>query len=296
MKGNIKEQSVHREPAPDAGKNIENKVANILAYTRSFGEAAAKKNDDEKVMTLLRFAQNFAESGNLESALIQLQRAYAINPLHPEISAVERSLKQKHFGETAVNNTIQSDSLPLHSESAAPVFDLKLYSERIGVNREPAQIKEFLAKAEYHCERNEHIQAQEMIARAYQLDPFNSSIQRIERTISASTSSETKLDLIIREARSHLSQNNFESARNCIKQAYVLDPFNEKLQQLDETITLSLKKELNPTEQCLLAAHRYFHSGEYRKAKEEIHLGYLIDPLNQQLAALEEKIDRASMM
>jgi hypothetical protein len=50
------------------------------------------------------------------------------------------------------------------------------------------------------------------------------------------------------------------------------------------------KKELNPVEEHLLAAHHYFSENKFQKAKEEIYMGYLLDPLNELLSQLEEKI------
>ncbi|MBP6673382.1 MAG: hypothetical protein KA247_09545 [Bacteroidetes bacterium] len=290
------ESNIHPLPSVTLPKTaIEDKVANILAYTQRYGEAAATRNDEEKINTLLRFAQHFAEDGNVESAMMQLQRAYAINPLHPGISALERLLRQTRDGASSANGP---DPTPLdasrQTDDAWTGFDRRRYADRIGVGKEPVEIQECLARAEYLREKHDLMSAKTMVHRAYQIDPFNASIARIERSIDAQAPmQESEIDRIIRDAKTQLSQNNFETARVFVKQAYALDPFNEKIQQIDETITLSLKKELNPAEHCLLAAHRYFHAGEYQKAKEEIYLGYLIDPLNQQIASLEEKVDKA---
>ncbi|MFZ4619795.1 MAG: hypothetical protein ACOYNS_04490 [Bacteroidota bacterium] len=288
-----KETSMNGEAGSQSAQSgIDSKVANILAYTQNFAEASAKKNDDDKVLTLLRFARNFAASGNLESAMVHVQRAYKINPLHPEISIVERMLIQRVQGDT--NNEVKEEAADEMKKSGIPIakeFDQRQYVELLGLEHEPPEIQACLAKAEYFRQLNDMVRASEMIVRAYELDPFNESIARIEHIVNVSTAvPEHSIEEIIKDARNRLRQNDFTGVQETIAKAYALDPFNERILMIEETVRLGLKKELNPVEHCLLAAHRHYNNGDFIRSKEEIYLGYLIDPLNQQLSRLEEQI------
>jgi len=277
--------------------DIEQKVANILTYTQNYGHAAAKQSDAEKIGSLLRFAENFALSGNYESALIQIQRAYKVNPSNPNITILERKIHEMRKDvSSSVKETIDRIEASKLVDVVHPfLFSLKEYSAKLGLENERKEIQELLCRAEYYREIRDYAHARIILSQAFEIDPLNDTIILFEQRLFSqiAENDDDGVNQIILQAKKQLKEKNYEEALTLIKKAYLRDPLNDKIVSLEEVIRLELKKDLTSVEKCLLAAHRFFNENEFMKAKEEICLGYLLDPLNEQLSKLAEKINLA---
>ncbi|MFA6468158.1 MAG: hypothetical protein WCW35_04610 [Bacteroidota bacterium] len=270
---------------------IEEKVANILRYTSQYAHAAAAQNDQEKVISLLRFAEHFALAGNFESARMQVNRAYAVCPNHPNIPLAEKKLLLMQSASAEIhpdNRREKTDGI--RTESEIP-FRLEDYVTDLGLENECKEIQELLCRAEYFLRGNSITAARNYLNRAYLLDPLNDSVQMMEQRVLFNESRPSDgIYRFIRQIKSFVNERNFAEAERELQKAYRQDPLNEQLHDVAAQLRLEMKRELTPVEENILYAHRYFGENQLEKAIREIRLGYLIDPFNETLAQLEQRI------
>ncbi|MFA5834322.1 MAG: hypothetical protein WDA22_12675 [Bacteroidota bacterium] len=271
---------------------IEDKVANILAYTKNFAHAAVAQNDDDKVVSMLRFAENFALNGNFESAFIHIQRAYNVSPSHPNIPLMEKKLHDLNKNSSAhIRNVTAMNEMSTPSSHA---FSIQEYVAHLHLEHESKEIQELLSRAEYYREQNEIAQAKKAISRAYEIDPLNDSIHKIEQRLCVEDiDTDHTIRSIVLHAYQQLKEKDYDGVLVSLQQAYEIDPLNERILSIEGALEISAKNNLSPVEEHLLAAHRYYGSNEYDKAIMEVRLGYLLDPFNEQLSKLEARIEIA---
>ncbi|MFA6456280.1 MAG: hypothetical protein WCW40_05605 [Bacteroidota bacterium] len=270
---------------------IEEKVANILRYTTQYAHASAAQNDQEKVISLLRFAEHFAHAGNFESARMQINRAYAVCPNHPNIPLAEKKILLMQSASAEIHpEELQGQSIEIRTEHGT-AFRLEEYAADLGLENERKEIQELLCRAEYFRRGNDITAARECLNHAYFLDPLNNAVQMMEQRILFNESSQSDgVYRLIRQIKTFVHERNFSGAQEALLKAYRLDPLNEQLHDLTAHLQLEMKRELTPVEENILYAHRYFGENQLEKAIREIRLGYLIDPFNETLAQLEQRI------
>jgi len=266
-------------------QSIEDKVASILRFTNNYSGATAKKNETERVTSLLTFAEHFAESDNFDSAFDQIKRAYRLHPTDERIPVVEHKLLK-----------LKTDKEIASKNPTVEISDSE-YEKRLGITHERYIIRKLLVEAEILREKKDYSLALKKIAEATAEDPFNEKIIECEQRLRQEY--DEPLDVtgsLLHQANLLRKDKNYREALSLVKKAYEVDPLNDSIAELEETIKSEMRQEISPGCQHILAAWKYLHEHKYGKALEEIECAYKLDPLNDKIAELEKEIRQLKLV
>jgi hypothetical protein len=306
-------------------------------------EEARRKAQQEKVRQYLERSSGFLAADKFDAALNELKFVGVIDPANEEAAALHAAVRQRQDvlrreeeerirqreeeqrrRREALEQEIErqcAEALGLAEEgktgeallviTRAYVIDpasekIRQCEQQILAKRDQAvKDAEERRKAEEEEERKKAEEELERLAREEQ--------ERIAREQAAEEQRRQLTKEQIHEhlgtARFELSQQRFEEALAEVAKAFLLDPFDEDIKQLEEEILAAQGEEVKPDERDFLPpeqgeeegleavgphleeARRLMQLGDFDHALEELTRAFIIDPLDEGVKTVEHELD-----
>lgn len=239
---------------------------------------------EERVRTLLNAKQK-EEKERSNTAAKTGQAAPEPPPSEQKVTPALQHLSNLAIIEAQHSATVaaqQEKALELHKKEE----EEKTKHEELRRNAIEAKIATFLNRATSYIERKEYNRALDEIARAYLLDPVNDKIHEVENSI-RKTLEETKKteeeDRLKKQEEDRLKREELLKSKNALLQKEK----EEKLKRDEEERKIAQQEKVR---QYLQHVNELFQAGKLDEALSELAFVIVIDPLNEEVLTLEQKI------
>ena len=222
---------------------------------------------EEKVRTHIKRSQACLEQGRLEEALGEIALAFVVDPLHPEVNALEAKVREAQRRHREEETRGEAASGEVHREGIRE-------RDRVKVS----QLKETLDWAGELMEAGEFDGALDETAKAFAIDPMSIEARELDAEIrkridasakkgeeppapvgAESTQAGTaepdqdlkgngtwsEIDEILARAEQLLEQEEFDLALDEVAAAYAIDPLDPVIAVLDESIRIAQERKLS---------------------------------------------------
>ena len=277
----------------------------------------------KEVASFLKQADKYVREGNYSAALEEIAKARARDPRNLYALAYEERVRslvianKEKKPETAPasspvqQQTVQPQSVPaalehisnlaiVEAQRAAAVAEKreqellmrKKAEEEHRRNEElrrqaiETKISTFLKRANDYLEKGEYDRALDEIARAYLLDPANERVHSTENQIRKAQ----KEAILKEEQERFLKQQAEERRRQELLKAQIARIQQEKEERRRREEEARRIAQQQKVSQYLQKAKECYENGKYDEALSELAFVVVIDPLNEEVLALERKI------
>jgi hypothetical protein len=285
-------------------------------------------------------ARASAERADFANALRTITRAYILDPMNEELQEAETSLlaaqqeatqkaeQQRRADEDAARRLHEEESRQREQAERDRVLRGSQEEDEARRRSQDEQIRGHLAKAEDHLTNDQTDSALAEVALAFMIDPFDEKIKETEQRILNAQEVIRKRDTaeLLREMGDHIgddveasvqahlaaaekfrAERNFARALDEAAQAFVLDPLNNAVIRLEETIqaeAAAIETEIpeslpppthraQPAGDHLQRARDYAGRNAFDEALAEIAIGLSMNPGDTELQAMEKNVWQA---
>jgi tetratricopeptide (TPR) repeat protein len=261
---------------------------------------AKRRTDKEKIFAYITKARTYLSEERFEDALGEVALAFIVDPFDEDIKHTEQeilSAQDKKKTEEAIARTIPEVQEIIHDDTA----------ERIAA---------CLTNAEKFAEEHQYSQALDELAKAFILDPLNTSIQGYENQLQREwhahqeeerkkTEDEARLKALathLQRAHDYLEHGAFDEALAEVAGGYAYEPENVELKNLEETIQAAYqqwqeqqgeKEKDIQVQDLLLKAKQLLVKDRFEDALTVVTQAMVLDPERQDIKDLELEIETA---
>ncbi len=299
VKRHVEEEAVRRRQEEEL-RLLEQTERDRATLGENAESDAKRRTDKEKIIAYITKARTYLTQERFEDALGEIALAFIINPFDEDIKHTEQEIltaQDKKKAEEAEAQSVPVEPENVHDDSA----------ERIVA---------CLANAEKFAEDHEYSQALDELAKAFILDPLNTSIQEYETQLQREwhedqekerkkTEEETQLKALanhIQRAQDYLEHGAFDEALAEVASGYAYDPDNSELKNLEEKTQAAYQqwqeqqgeKEKNiQIQELLLKAKQLLVKDRFDDALTIVTQAIVLDPERQDIKELEVEIETA---
>lgn len=296
-KRHIEEEAVRRRQEEEL-RLLEQTERNRATQGENAESDAKRRTDKEKIIAYITKARTYLSQERFEDALGEIALAFIINPFDEDIKHTEQEI----LAAQEEKKKAEAQSIPSEQESVPDDT-----AERIAA---------CLATAEKFAENHEYSQALDELAKAFILDPLNTSIQEYENQLQREwhedqeeerrkTEEETRLKALanhIQRAKDYLEHGAFDEALAEVAGGYAYDSDNAELKNLEEKTQAAYQqwqeqqgeKEKNiQIQELLLKAKQLLVKDRFDDALTIVTQAMVLDPEHQDIKNLEEEIETA---
>lgn len=234
-------------------------------------EEARRNAQIEKVKQHLKRAREFCDGGYIEDALAELAFVVVIDPLNEEVIELEQQIRELE-----------------EEQQAAEIEKLEQEKKEKAKAREElqAKVQKHIENAQAYLRQNKFTEAIRVISSAYIIDPLNTELQKCEDDIFKAR--DKYIEEEEEKRRRHEEQqreSQEEEMRQLIKAAQERAKSGEgaqreaKIHETKQKIADYVKK-----------ARGYLKNEQFENALGEIALAFVLDPFDENIAALEQEI------
>lgn len=225
----------------------------------------------KKITIYLNRAREFQNGKDYHNALNEVARAFILNPTDERILELEEQIKQQQEQankEEELENSRRQQELQRRRQQLIEEWQLQRQREKEKKQKQEAEayqqartmkIREYLHVARTLFAQQKFEEALSQIAFVLVLDPLNEEV--------------LSLNWQIRQKQAERSKEQLE------KKQQLLEEENKKKKALQEGVR-----------RCLARAEQYFAEKKYFEALQMITQAYFIDPISEEVAAVESKI------
>lgn len=261
---------------------------------------AKRRTDKEKIFAYLTKARTYLSEERFEDALGEVALAFIVNPFDEDIKHTELEIltaQDKKKAEEADARSVPTEQEDVHDDTA----------ERIAA---------CLTNAEKFAEEHEYSQALDELAKAFILDPLNTSIQGYENQLQhewhayqeeehKKSEEELRLKALathIQRAHDYLEHGAFDEALAEVAGGYSYDPNNDELKNLEEKTQAAYqqwqeqqgeKEKDIQIQELLLKAKQLLVNDRFDDALTIVTQAMVLDPERQDIKDLELEIETA---
>jgi len=264
----------------------------------------------QEVAVYLRRADSLVKNGNYEQALEEIQRARTCNPKNLYALAYEervRSILSAQKNKGTASSTPPADDLEkisgraiAEAQRSADVaakrqqrFEKIKQEEEESKKREEKQreairrkVYDLLLKAREYHSRKEYNRALDEVTRIQMIDPSNANASELEERIRADQDAELQA---AEEARKRQKEEEEKRRKEYMKaELERIKREEEKQKQAEEEARLKAQQE--KIKQHLKRAREFCNNGYLDDARGELAFVVVIDPLNEEVLELEQRI------
>jgi len=322
------------DPLNEDVLSLERVIRERMEKERKEQQAHEIKEEEERVKRIeavrvtvakhIDRANKHVQEGEFDEALRVITRAYVIDPLSTDLQECEKSIlseQDRHVDALTEEQVRQKEERAKQREEELRSLekaerDRLLQREHLEEERrkkeEKNKIGEYLTRARKYAHDNQFESALGELALAFVLNPFDEEVKEAEQEIismreSISLQAETQPNPA-EEAATHYEnaqrmrqESRYEEALEELARAFVLDPLNPAIQNLDDEIHKEYSEfqsaQRNTEEQepsargHLWWAMDHLERSEHEDALREVEKGLSLESGNEDLLTLRSEIE-----
>ena len=300
----IAEEEANRQKAEEELKRREQAQREQMLHRTKTEIEAQQREAREKIQVHLDKARQHLANQQFEGALAEVALGFLIDPFHEEV----KQLEQEVLAARSRASEQEGDTIPPPDESGT------------GGNGDDT-IAGHVAEANRLRELHEYPQALEELAKAFILDPLNTSVQQCEDAIQKEfaefqnsqrnrTGSGRKTDAPanphVEQARKFIDKKAYDEALAEIALGLAENENDEELRKLEQDVWKLQGQSKPPAKDDqqdeeaakrdrlikihLLAAEEFVKHTDFAKALDELAKAFVIDPLNSEVVKMEHRL------
>jgi len=239
-------------------------------------EQARREAQHRKVVAYIEKAKEYISSKRFDEALGELAFAVVLDPLNEEILSLQSEIR----AEQEKQRLMEEEARRKEEERRRAEEEKKLAAIR-------QEVTDCLRKATVLFEQREFERALDELARAYVVDPFNNNVRELEEKIRAEQDR-------VRAEEEEQRRRAEEEARRRFEEE-LQRKREEELRQMEEAIQERAREEEKRIREEQVKAYlsrseSYLQEGKLEEALGEVSLAFILDPLNPEIAAQEQRI------
>jgi hypothetical protein len=300
VKRRLEEEAVHRRQEEEL-RLLEQTERARATLGENVETEAKRRTDKEKIFVYITKARTYLSEERFEDALGEIALAFIIDPFDEDI---------KHTEQEILNAQDKKKAIEAEETRAIPAAQETVHDDTA------ERIASYLSIAEKFAEEHDYSQALDELAKAFILDPLNTSIQGYESQLQREwhayqeaerkkSEKETHLKALtthIQRAQDYLENGAFDEALVEVASGYAYDQNNDELKNLEEKVQTAYQqwqaqqgeKEKNiQIQELLLKAKQLLVNDRFEDALTIVTQATVLDPEHQDTKDLEKEIETA---
>ncbi|HEX9658208.1 MAG TPA: hypothetical protein VGB89_14990 [Bacteroidota bacterium] len=326
----LREEEEHQRS--DLLSSEQKKIQQEIEEKKQRSEEARRVAQERKVHQYIHQSKHLLAAGQLDDALSELAFVVVIDPLNEDVLSLERVIRERmemERREQLVREEKEEEerekrieavrmTIAKHIERADKHAREGEFDEALRVVTR-AYVIDPLSKDLQECEKSILAQQERALTeeqvhrkeeRAKQREEELRGLKKAERgrllerehveEEKRKREEKNKIGEYLSRARKYAQDNQFESALGELALAFVLDPFDEEVKEVEqeigcmrEGISLQAETHPNPAEEAITHyenAQRMRQEFHYEEALEELARAFVLDPLNPAIQKLDDEI------